>query len=272
MAGLGLSYLQGLGLQLAVGSPMSVLSRRTTSSYSPISLLASPAKQCVGGSPGSTSRKLRVLALHGHAQSAAKFKGKIAAVVKHCRVFADFTFVDGPFGLAPVGDLPATDTGQVYSWVDYPNVRKDEAGNVIEYAGIGAALKQVLQQSEACDGVMGFSLGAAVLAAVLCHPDHGRGLRNRLEFAAFFSGFMPDDPRLNGWSEGNSPVQALPTFHCFGSADALIEPQRSANLAACFEGAVTHQHPGGHVVPASARIPFRDFLAGLSGAAKHSAA
>merc|ERR1719507_596438 len=71
----GLGYLQGLGLQLVVGSPVSVLNRRTTSSCSPTSLSASPAKQCVGGGLHSpTSRKLKVLALHGHAQSASKFK------------------------------------------------------------------------------------------------------------------------------------------------------------------------------------------------------
>lgn len=264
MAGLGLSYLHGLGLQLALGSPVSLRNGRATSSCCPTSLPALPAKQGVGGLHGSTLRKLRVLAIHGHAQSASKFKGKIAAVVKHCRLFADFTFINGSYALAPVGDLPASDRGQAYSWVDYPNVRRDEAGNVIEYAGVDASLEQVLQQSEAFDGIMGFSLGAAVLAAVLCHPDHGRVLCKRLEFAAFFSGFVPDDPQLNGWIEGSSPVQALPTFHCFGSADALIKPQRSANLAACFEGAVVHEHPGGHVVPSSARIPFREFLAGLS--------
>jgi len=212
-----------------------------------------------------------VLALHGHAQSASKFKGKVAAVVKHCRPYADFTFIDGPFALPPLEDMPVSEAGQAYSWVDYPNVHRDDAGNVIKYTGFGATMEHVLQQSELCDGVIGFSLGAAVLAAMLCHPDHGRGLRNRLAFAAFFSGFVPDDPQLNGWIEESSKLQALPTFHCFGSADALIEPRRSAHLAARFEGAAVHEHPGGHVVPASARIPFREFLAGLSSAAGDSA-
>merc|ERR1712217_284563 len=98
-----------------------------------------------------------------------------------------------------------------------------------------------------CDGIIAFSLSAAVLASLLCHPKHGESLRRKLKFVGLFSGFVPEDPRLRGWIEALGVVSNLPTFHCIGSAD--------------IENAVVYRHDGGHVVPAAVRKDFKAFLA-----------
>ena len=46
---------------------------------------------------GSLLARQRVLGIHGHAQSASRFKGKIAAMTKEVKSLAEFDFIDGPF-------------------------------------------------------------------------------------------------------------------------------------------------------------------------------
>merc|ERR1712176_1313189 len=96
------------------------------------------------------------------------------------------------------------------------------------YAGIEKAFESIRNLD--CDGIVAFSLSSAVLLSLLCHPQYGPELRKRLRFVAFFSGFIPEDPRLKSWIEAAGPINDLPSFHCIGRNDQIIAAERSNNL------------------------------------------
>lgn len=123
------------------------------------------------------SSKLRVLALHGTHQSADIFDGKVKAVTKQVKALAEFVFVDGPF--AAPGERDLNQSGRLLSWLDY----------AVEDRCVTTSFNQIMAQIEEfkCDGVVGFSEGAAVLASLLFHPQHASRLRSHLRFVGFFS-------------------------------------------------------------------------------------
>ena len=69
---------------------------------------------------------------------------------------------------------------------------------------------------------------------------------------------VPLDPALQG-----ALPAGLRTFHCWGQADEIIAPDRSAAVAKLFGEPVVHEHPGGHVIPAAARKAVKQFLTSL---------
>lgn len=243
---------------------MSVSSAATRASATAALASAAPAH---GGRAASTSaadpaaaasRKFRVLALHGHQQSAVKFRGKIAAVVKQTKALAEYRFIDGPFLLPPAeAGAESGESFTSFTWFDTARRAAGEQGLV----GVERSF-ELIEESD-CDGIIAFSLGAAVLATILCHPELGERLRKRLAFVALFAGFVPDDPKLAGWMTEAGMLSGLPSFHCIGAADEVISATRSESLAARFDDPVVYRHEGGHLVPAAVRRDFRDFLASL---------
>eukprot|EP00928_Gymnodinium_smaydae_P085049 TRINITY_DN6834_c0_g1_i2.p1 TRINITY_DN6834_c0_g1~~TRINITY_DN6834_c0_g1_i2.p1 ORF type:complete len:254 (+),score=55.55 TRINITY_DN6834_c0_g1_i2:187-948(+) len=210
----------------------------------------------------SPAQKLRVLALHGHAQSASRFKGKIAAVTKEAKSLAEFEFVDGPFPVPHCEHSIENELGSAFTWIDVSQVGEGKNGVWTRYADIDKSFEFILRQQ--CDAIVAFSLSAAVLAALLCHPTCGPELRKRLRFVAFFSGFSPSDPKLKSWIEDAGTIRGLPSFHCIGANDEIIAADRSELLASRFDGATYYRHDGGHVVPAAMRKDFKQFLQSIS--------
>jgi len=224
--------------------------------------LAKKGKGGAASAAQASPSKLKVLALHGHAQSASRFKGKIAAVTKEVKSLAEFEFIDGPFPVDECEHSEENGLGAAFTWIDTSKAGELGGGRCTKYAGVETVFDEILGRQ--FDGVIAFSMGACVLASLLCHPEHGPTLRSRIRFAAFFSGFIPKDPLLRSWIEecsASGPLTGLPTFHSMGLSDEIIVPARSEELAEKFENAVLYRHEGGHVVPAAMRKDFKAFLA-----------
>lgn len=82
----------------------------------------------------------------------------------------------------------------------------------------------------------------------------------RFRFACVFSGFAMRDPILNAAMTENTI--SIPSFHCFGLEDAIITPERSQNMAACFDSPVIVTHTKGHLVPSNSEVgkAFKSFI------------
>eukprot|EP00927_Polykrikos_kofoidii_P040864 TRINITY_DN34856_c0_g1_i1.p1 TRINITY_DN34856_c0_g1~~TRINITY_DN34856_c0_g1_i1.p1 ORF type:complete len:285 (-),score=45.13 TRINITY_DN34856_c0_g1_i1:174-986(-) len=261
-----LDYLLSIGLDVVPTSRSRRVAPRpdakTRSKATQESLVAMP-QTVLAPSDMTASSTLQVLALHGHAQTAAKFRGKIAALTKAVKSLAFFEFIEGPF-LVPHNLHPPlghNGSSNVFTWLDVEQAGDLGAGSCTSYVGIERSFDRIL--ASRVDGIIGFSMGAAVLVSMLCHPEDGVELRQRLRFVGFFSGFLPLDPRLAGWIERTCFVSDLPSFHCIGRADEEIIAEKSEALASRFHDAVIYRHDGGHVVPAVARHAFKVFLATL---------
>lgn len=142
-------------------------------------------------------------------------------------------------------------------------------------------------------GLMGFSLGAAVLAAFLSKLAHGDEFvpgdsisLQDVEFVAFFSGFVPRDPDLGECIRSEESrtyfARNIPSYHCFGLQDGVVTPEKSAELATLFRGEeisvvgamdelggigivpreaeYVFAHEGGHFVPSKAKSGFTSFV------------
>merc|ERR1712107_931861 len=138
-------------------------------------------------------------------------------------------FLDGPFLLPPGEGCLANGQGRAFTWIDPAEAGEMRRGASACYSGLESSLQRVL--SADCDGVVAFSLGAAVLVALLCHPEHGTALRTRLRFVGLFSGFVPEDPQVQAWVEQAGVISDLPSFHCIGRADEEISADRSDDIA-----------------------------------------
>lgn len=120
-----------------------------------------------------------------------------------------------------------------------------------------AYLKTVFSQAGPFDGILGFSQGAAMAAAVPAR----RGGEMVFRFVILCSGFA-----LNLPVPERVPINC-PSLHIFGNEqgnDRQIANQASRDLAAAFEEgcSVTIEHDSGHIIPT--RSPYineiKDFL------------
>lgn len=157
-----------------------------------------------------------------------------------------------------------------------------------EEVGINTSLNSILkfcEENGPFDGIFGFSMGAAVIARFLSTPGKQFDeARKSLKFAAFFAGCIPppeSDVKLFKTNFLNpEPNFLLPdfihTFHCYGKNDETITPEDSQALADAFsernllknnENLAKNEvfvHGGGHLMPAEARRPFKEFLASFA--------
>jgi predicted esterase len=274
------------------------------------------------GSGGGGRPPLRVLCLHGFRQTASSLHGRTAALRKRLRGVAEFVFADGPHALplllAPGGGKTEGGgdgrSGGVQqarprrAWLITPEQHAalhapaqdgegaagaaselgvDEAQRQRQTAGwaeSGAALRRLLEEQGPFDGVMGFSQGAAV-AAALCALQQGEGqgegegqVRTQgglLKFAILCSGYLPAEPALRdalarARAGGGAPLPSL-HVHAGGgaaaAADGQVAPSESQALAECFDPRrrAALLHSGGHVIPSSraAAQRIRHFLEGV---------
>jgi len=92
----------------------------------------------------------------------------------------------------------------------------------------------------------------------------------QFRFVAMFSGFLPNDPS-SAVRESIMAVGplAIPSFHCFGSADQVVAIEKSKEALTLFKSdlmtAVEHQ--GGHLMPSTKEVrkAFKVFLQAQQG-------
>ncbi|KAA8499568.1 Rhodanese-like domain-containing protein 6 [Porphyridium purpureum] len=118
---------------------------------------------------------------------------------------------------------------------------------------------------EAFDGIVGFSQGAAVAAAVAEAQSKGR-FPEAFQFRFFIlcSGYPPQALKVETPIRGARRLVEIPTLHVFGSAerDRQIPQAASESLASLFRDPVVHRHSFGHIIPIQEEsiLVYRKFL------------
>jgi len=213
-------------------------------------------------------RKLRILALHGYAQTADTFRSRVGSLRKGLKSRAEFFFVDAPWEAGEAAGGGRSWWGWEGGAPGAPRTRPSQSSTPV--VGWEASRKVVLDALAAhapVDGLLGFSQGAAAAAWVLA--DLGRGEVALppgvppLRLAILAAGFVPGAPaaqaafKAAGGGDGRgggAPPSLLPTLLIAGSADETVPPARTEELAAVLgleegEGAAWLRHGGGHCVP-----------------------
>ena len=183
---------------------------------------------------------MRVLCLHGYAQTAAQFEAHFKRVAAACPQ-AEFVYLEAPH-VVPSAMIPGRE-GRAW-WRPSKN-----ADGQWEFDGVDETLEVVrsrVASGPAIHAVMGFSQGAA-LASLLAglHARAGRGSPvPELRRAAFAGGFAfaPARPEYHLF---RAPLP-LPSLHVSGAMDSVVSTRSSRRLAALFAGATLHVHPAGH--------------------------
>lgn len=225
-------------------------------------------------------QKLRLLCLHGFRQNASGFKGRLGALKKKLKHVAEFVFIDAPHKLPYIqqersehdaikhGSISNGTPTSKYAWLMSPlgtevqptqnsaDIQQDDAEvdgrtkkrfDAWQYETQTEGwetsweyLQEVFHDLGPFDGVLGFSQGAAV-AAALCHL---RGQANvQFKFAVLCSGYaLP-------FLAGNSIP--CPSLHIYGGHDRQIQDQESEQLANLFRSdeRTIVKHECGHIIP-----------------------
>nr|XP_011466188.1 PREDICTED: rhodanese-like domain-containing protein 6 isoform X2 [Fragaria vesca subsp. vesca] len=295
--GVGLTSIEILGIS-------SLPSVETVSSDAKLSCQV-PCRQANG-----TPKKLRILCLHGFRQNASSFKGRTASLAKKLKSIAELVFVDAPHELAFIYQPPSEPHNctspptspqqgtplpppsehckKKYAWLVAPDFHEkneseswemgDGPFDPLQYqqqtTGFNeslAYLKTVFAHEGPFDGVLGFSQGAAMAAAVAfaqqTQRTSSKAPEMQFRFVILCSGFGIKllDQEFN--KETMIKKCHCPSLHIFGKdhgKDRQIAKQESRELASLFdEGCSTViEHDSGHIIPA--RAPYidqiKDFL------------
>jgi len=244
-----------------------------------------------------STRKLKILMLHGYAQSGPIFHTKTGSLKK---LLSKAFKPTGPlFSAYPGGvsllypsasvpltpaDIPGYDPSKIpegekpqttYGWWLHQS-------NAEKYQGLEASLDVVastIREADGIDGVIGFSQGGCVAAMVasLFEPDRPRsftesypypasfkalreeGIQTEpLKFCAIYAGFMA--PKL--YSAFYEPKICTNSLHFMGENDMVVEASRMEALVEAFveEHREVVRHPGGHFMPMN-----KDMGAALAG-------
>lgn len=149
-----------------------------------------------------------------------------------------------------------------WRWKDAgSDIRPATAAHYTGWDEAQAAIASAMLAHAPVHGIMGFSQGATC-AALYCAASRAGVGGSRLpcpDFVIVCSGFLPRDAR---WAKNLTERElACASFHAYGSADALVPPERSAALADHFApgSRTVHVHEKGHLIP-TCTGPFRDDL------------
>ncbi|KAK7269442.1 hypothetical protein RIF29_22168 [Crotalaria pallida] len=243
-----------------------------------------------------TSRKLRILCLHGFRQNASSFKGRTASLSKKLKKIAEFVFIDAPHelpfvyqtptfmshgrcessSLPPSPPPPSGNCRKKFAWFVPPNFDlgsgvdwkvADGPFDPLQYqhqtSGYDISLsrlKTVFSEEGPFDGILGFSQGAAMAALISSQQEKLKGEVD-FKFVILCSGFALRVKEM----ECNSIK--CPSLHIFGNEhgkDRQIDNQVSKELASLYDGScsVIVEHDRGHIIPTCSPYidEIKDFL------------
>ncbi|KAJ0508931.1 putative chromatin regulator PHD family [Helianthus annuus] len=209
-----------------------------------------------------SSKKLRILCLHGFRQNASSFKGRTASLAKKLKNMVEFVYIDAPHQLQFI--YQNQETGETkfppnkvcnrkFAWFIDPSADKNTSLNwemaqtpfdSLQYqkqtAGYDESLtylKEFVTKNGPFDGILGFSQGAAMAACVAAQKS--------------------------SLKENEKNLINCPSLHIYGSdhgKDTQIAFDASKRLVSLFEegSAVVIEHDYGHIIPT--RSPYIDTI------------
>ncbi|KAJ9458023.1 Esterase [Diplonema papillatum] len=185
------------------------------------------------------SRKLRILLVHGHAQTGEEMAKKCGSLRSEVKKMAEFVTYESP----------VRNSAGEQTHYDFERLTDTES----KYTGIAAAVGHLVAEFEKngpFDGIWGFSMGA-VMAALLADGLQQGSLPPAVDFkfAILFSAPYPKDPvhKIAGGI-------ATPSFHCYGMSDQIIPPESSKLVEAAFMKPSVITHEGGHLMPSAPAV------------------
>lgn len=199
--------------------------------------------------------RLRVLCLHSWRTSGSIFREQFerARLLPVLEAVADLVFVDAPnpaLGRAP-RDVREAFPGREYrEWFTTEGAEEEMAAFRLTYHGLEvseAFIERVFEEQGPFDGIVGFSQGALMAAAMAALQRRGTALRGAppLRFILLFGAAFSEHPRhLEAFQHGRVPI---PTLHVIGHRDFVKE--HSINLVRQFDAPVIVFHSRGHVIP-----------------------
>jgi Ran GTPase-activating protein (RanGAP) involved in mRNA processing and transport len=200
------------------------------------------------------SKRLRVLVLHGHKQNATSFKKSTKKILRPLASLVELVFVDSPHFYQPP-EATGSDMADHFQKSAHNKTfwHMSDDPSTMHYTGLEDSIRYI---DEKCrdegpfQGIIGFSQGGclAALLALLQDRHSPRVLHCEFQFVVMISAFLCRDvrPEFCMLEGGGQEGIALPSFHSWGLADALMHPARSEALAGRFRGSVAVTHPGGH--------------------------
>ncbi|KIZ03275.1 hypothetical protein MNEG_4681 [Monoraphidium neglectum] len=212
---------------------------------------AGGAAQPLGGG----RRRLRVLCLHSWRTSGAIFKEQFerAGLGQALEDLVEMVFVDAPNrarGKAPPDVAAAFPGRDYYEWFSTEGAEENLAEFRLTYHGLENSepfVEKIIMERGPFDGIIGFSQGAIMAAAVAAMQRGGGALQGapRLRFACLFGAAFSEHPRhLEAFKNGRVD---LPTVHIIGHKDFIKE--HSITLVRKFANPIVIFHPRGHVIP-----------------------
>lgn len=197
-----------------------------------------------------STRKLRVLCLHGCRQDAKTFNMKTGQLRKGLkRLDLELEYISAPHSIRSL------DTNDDYDFRSWWYTSSDKTYNSKEASEIDEGFQESLnfirdyiKDNGPFDGVLGFSQGASLLG-IICCMIHRKEFDAEFKFVILFSGFkslcIPHEKYYQIATKIN-----IPSLHVMGASDSIIGKERSEELMGLFENPELLQHPGRHHVPA----------------------
>lgn len=230
---------------------------------------------------------MKILMLHGYAQTGDTFRRKVHRLEASLRQFdtkAEFVYLDGPVKLE-THDIPGSaaayhrtadprDEHDMRAWFDVRIVRNPPTGLYCSLESLAAVLKT----QGPFDGIIAFSQGSIVGAMVasllegdvrrkayedaleqsddiLDYPESFLDIRHPpLKFALFYASRVGTGD-YSGWMYQHPRIKT-PFCHFYGEWDPMVSyEERDAVLERVRgdEGAIVVAHSGGHFVPTDCR-------------------
>ncbi|XP_078035383.1 esterase AGAP003155 [Augochlora pura] len=203
--------------------------------------------------------KLRIIAIHGYAQSDSIFYTKLGSLRKGFKKEVEFTFLRAPHNVSMKSNFGIDESGEGYGWwfntEDHIFKAITPSPLCVGFEDSIELIKKEFQKSGPFDGILGFSQGGA-FATILCCMQQKKLLEFQFNFAIIISGFKSlcaphaiyYDDKIN-----------IPSLHIYGDTDQIIPTEMAEKVSELFINKKIVKHEGGHYIP-SKKDFYKDFI------------
>ncbi|KAL6260117.1 hypothetical protein P5V15_007655 [Pogonomyrmex californicus] len=202
-----------------------------------------------------TTKKLRILALHGYMQSDVIFSAKLGSLRKGFKKEIDFTFIRAPHKVPSKNDTGQEGYGWWFNTEDHVFKATVPSELCVGFDNSISLIKKTFSEQGPFDGILGFSQGAAFVS-ILCAMKKKKILQIEFDFAILISGFKSlCAPHAKYYNEEID----IPSLHIYGENDQVIPTVMAEQISCLFPNKKEIRHEGGHYVPSKKDI-YRDFI------------
>ncbi|XP_043250911.1 esterase CG5412 isoform X2 [Colletes gigas] len=202
--------------------------------------------------------KLRILAIHGYAQSDVIFKTKLGSLRKGFKKDVEFVFLNAPHRVSMKSNF-GSDKIEGYAWwfntEDHIFKATTPSNLSVGFEDSLTLIEKTFKESGPFDGILGFSQGASFVT-ILCSMQQKKLLRIKFDFAIIISGFKSlCVPHATYYDEKIS----IPALIIYGESDKIIPPEMVQEVGKLFINETVLKHEGGHYIPSKKEF-YKDFI------------